>query len=378
MDTERFIFELLGYVYLASWTIVYYPQIILNYRLKKLSGVSVGYVVYNNWGFLCYGTYVFTKRKIQQDNGLTESVTIHDCIFAFHSFFATTTLVVQYFLYRDKKTPGLARKDKTILSILVIIPVTALFAAISGNIDWVQTTHIKEAKFCKGDEDDECSHVHDHIINFIAILGWVKILITLVKYPSQILLNYSNKSTRGLSKGSVALDTTGSLCSLMQNVIHAVLTDDFEFILGNLPKVGLGAFSLFYCCILLLQFKLYEKNSRRSRSSGGLEMMTRSKNPNGMYKKFKDGEDVAEEYENNASDRGEGPRKRQSNLRKASFLDVERASGNQYLELEGTKTRGSAQGSDSGAAQVTSESMGAMPHGSKLATQIPPTTEAIE
>lgn len=253
MDVDDFLFHLFGTTYLIAWTSVYYPQIVLNFRTKSFTGLSAGFVFYNTWGFLCYTVYNVTRVVVQKNFDLPESVTTHDVLFASHAFFCCLLLCFQLYCYHEPErqsspTPLISAFDKLVLGILIIIPCSAFILSCNGVIDWITTN---------GFSCDDCSFIHQ--FTFIQVLGYVKVGVTLFKYPSQIRLNYLRRSTAGLSFWSYILDTTGASCSVAQNVVHALFTKDWEFVLGNVPKLGLGTLSLFYCIVIIGQIFYYKR-----------------------------------------------------------------------------------------------------------------------
>jgi len=253
MDVDDFLFHLFGTTYLIAWTSVYYPQIVLNFRTKSFTGLSAGFVFYNTWGFLCYTVYNVTRVVVQKNFGLPESVTTHDVLFASHAFFCCLLLCFQLYCYHEPErqsspTPLISAFDKLVLGILIIIPCSAFILSCNGVIDWITTN---------GFSCDDCSFLHQ--FTFIQVLGYVKVGVTLFKYPSQIRLNYLRRSTAGLSFWSYVLDTTGASCSVAQNVVHALFTKDWEFVVGNVPKLGLGTISLFYCIVIIGQIFYYRR-----------------------------------------------------------------------------------------------------------------------
>lgn len=257
LDIDDFLFEFFGFTYLLAWTVGLYPQVYLNYKTKQFTGLSPGYVILNLWGFICYFSYNVSRSIIQSKYGLAESVTFHDVLFAGHSCLLSLTLFSQYLLYRNKRTACISRVEYLILATLVFLPALAFVLAMFGLIEWFSTTGFSACL-----PPDKCSHGHLHF-SFIQILGIIKIFVTICKYPSQIRVNFINKSTAGLSAIAVSSDTTGAVCSLAQNFVHAYLKNDMEYIQGNVPKLGLGSISFLYCTIILFQIWYYSDNKLR-------------------------------------------------------------------------------------------------------------------
>ncbi|KAI9817768.1 MAG: hypothetical protein M1827_000887 [Pycnora praestabilis] len=90
-------------------------------------------------------------------------------------------------------------------------------------------------------------------IDAIYAIGYVKLIITMVKYVPQAWVNYKRKSTAGWSIYQILFDFTGGILSILQLVIDASLQDDWSGITGNPVKLGLGNISIFWNIIFIVQ-----------------------------------------------------------------------------------------------------------------------------
>lgn len=246
MDLDVLSFQFFGWTYLIAWTVLYYPQIRLNFRKKSCAGVSKVYVIYNTFGFACYTLYNVARKVIQDQNDLPAAVSYHDVLFAIHSLACCICICLQLLWY-EKGNETISQFDWLMLLVLIIITILAFLMAGFGMIDWATTDGFS----CRVD----CSPLRQ--LSFIQIVGYVKVVVTLLKYPTQIKLNYVRKTTQGLSRGSYLLDMIGGICSVLQNVMHAILKNDMEYIEGNFPKLGLGGLSFAYDVIILCQIRYY-------------------------------------------------------------------------------------------------------------------------
>lgn len=90
-------------------------------------------------------------------------------------------------------------------------------------------------------------------LDIIYAVGYVKLLITLVKLWPQIIANYRNKSTKGWSIWQVTLDFVGGILSTGQQGIDSYLQDDWSGITGNPVKFSLGNIAIVYDTIFFVQ-----------------------------------------------------------------------------------------------------------------------------
>jgi uncharacterized protein with PQ loop repeat len=47
----------IGWTYFLMWSVSFYPQLIINWRRKSVSGVSFDYLAFNVVGFACYSVF---------------------------------------------------------------------------------------------------------------------------------------------------------------------------------------------------------------------------------------------------------------------------------------------------------------------------------
>src|SRR5271163_1064619 len=87
----------------------------------------------------------------------------------------------------------------------------------------------------------------------IYTIGYIKLVVTFVKYIPQVWVNYKRKSTQGWSIWQILLDLTGGVLSILQLVIDAGLQADWSGITGNPVKLGLGNVSIFFDVIFIIQ-----------------------------------------------------------------------------------------------------------------------------
>lgn len=91
--------------------------------------------------------------------------------------------------------------------------------------------------------------------------GFVKLVVTVVKYIPQAWSNYQRKSTVGWSINQILLDVIGGVLSVAQLVIDSSLQSDWSGITGNPVKLGLGNVSIIFDVVFMVQhYILYRGN----------------------------------------------------------------------------------------------------------------------
>lgn len=94
----------------------------------------------------------------------------------------------------------------------------------------------------------------------ILYLSYVKLAVTIIKYSPQAYMNYKRKTTSGWSIHNIILDFTGGIFSIIQMFLISYNYDDWISIFGNFTKFGLGAVSIAFDIVFVIQhYFLYQE-----------------------------------------------------------------------------------------------------------------------
>lgn len=98
-------------------------------------------------------------------------------------------------------------------------------------------------------------------------MGFVKLLVTIVKYSPQAYTNYLRKSTVGWSIYPMLLDMLGGVLSIAQLVMDSSLQKDWSGVTGNPVKLGLGNVSIAFDVLFIVQhYILYRESDNRDKA----------------------------------------------------------------------------------------------------------------
>lgn len=104
--------------------------------------------------------------------------------------------------------------------------------------------------------------------------GYMKIVITLMKYCPQVYMNWTRHSTKGWSMENVMLDFSGGLFSIIQIFIDGANSGSWDVFGGggsfNIAKFCLGFTSMFFDIIFMIQHWCLYRKKRNSLSGGFL------------------------------------------------------------------------------------------------------------
>lgn len=208
----------IGWVYFLAWSVSFYPQLISNWKRRSTVGLSPDFCVLNVLGFACYAAYnvaFFWSTTIQdlyrKRHGEDAEITVqaNDVAFALHAFLLSSITVLQILYYGGGL--GALRLSKPIQWVIVaIFVVCTMYTVLVADFT---TTQIR---------NDTARRYHDDSIgrfnwlDFLYLLSFVKIGISLIKYIPQVILNYRRKSTVGWSIWNILLDFTGGVLSDLQ------------------------------------------------------------------------------------------------------------------------------------------------------------------
>ncbi|QUC18866.1 uncharacterized protein UV8b_03107 [Ustilaginoidea virens] len=254
---------LVGWIYTFCWSASFYPQLLLNLGNKSTAGTTVDFPFINSLGFLAYFASntafyyspAIRKQYAARHNRLTPTVQFNDIAFALHASVVSCITLSQYLLrplWGFSQTPA-HRPSRFILGVaagcvagLVATYLMVASAAAKGHID---------------PAEDWCE------LDVVYALGYVKLIITLVKFTPQILVNYRNKSTKGWSIWQITLDFAGGVLSVAQQAIDSYLQHDWSGLTGNPVKFALGNVSMVYDCVFFAQHYVLYSGSHATRGS---------------------------------------------------------------------------------------------------------------
>ncbi|ETV78321.1 hypothetical protein H257_07907 [Aphanomyces astaci] len=228
--------SVIGWVYFACWSVSFWPQVFLNWRRQSVVGLSLDFLVYNILGFVCYAVFnaaFFWSDAVQDEykkhhDGNPNAVQVNDVFFALHAVFVTLLTYYQSTIYTRgaQVTSGLC---KSVVGVSVVASGLFFLLGFVVSNEWFST------------------------LNFLYLLSYVKLGVSLVKYIPQVILNYQRKSTVGWTIWNVLLDFSGGILSMAQIILTSSVTNDWTAITGDPVKFGLGFTSVFFDVIFITQ-----------------------------------------------------------------------------------------------------------------------------
>lgn len=196
-----YISNIVGWLYFVAWSVSFYPQIYTNYRRGAVTGLNFDFLALNLIGFALYTAYnvaMFWSERLGAEYAVRYPhgqmpVLANDVVFSVHALLATLLTIGQCTRYER------GAQRVSLPAWLFAAGVAVLVAVLSG---------LGVGSLVKW-------------LDVLTYCSYIKLVITLVKYVPQAVMNYQRKSTVGWSIGNIFLDLTGGVLSVLQMVLNA-------------------------------------------------------------------------------------------------------------------------------------------------------------
>lgn len=238
--------QVIGWLYFLAWSVSFYPQFFTNRRVGNIKGYSKEFGVLNVFGFLAY--FLYSLWGYLEPSIIPGIVDIQDIAFSAHAFLLMVLLIIQCCFYEHDFFIQLKNWTKIYLAVVVAISLIICPIELAG-------------KFPHAGKN----------FNGCLWLGYLKVMITLMKYFPQAIKNFIRKSTEGWSIVNVLLDFTGGVLSILQIFIDGANSGDWN-VFGqggsfNVAKFCLGFTSMVFDVIFMFQhYVLYKEKPRDSKN----------------------------------------------------------------------------------------------------------------
>lgn len=240
---------------------------------------KTGFFAYFVSNLVFFYSPLIREQYDRRHEGLAPTVQINDIWFAGHGFLMSVITASQYFLphvWGFRPSHG-GKPSRFIMGVfsgciigVVFIVLVVLRSPYRNSIDedvvrsswvWLDATYA---------------------------ISYVKLVVTLIKYTPQVVVNYKNKSvlqvprepspetdmtrsTVGWSISQILLDFAGGVLSITQQGIDSYLQGDWSGITGNPVKFALGNVSMMYDVVFVTQhYVLYPGGKEKDAETDSL------------------------------------------------------------------------------------------------------------
>ncbi|KNA14586.1 hypothetical protein SOVF_106160 [Spinacia oleracea] len=240
----KILYEVLGWVAFVAWSISFYPQVIMNFRRKSVVGLNFDFVILNltkHSSYLVYNVVLYFSASVQAQyrhkfgDDQMIPVAANDVAFSIHAVLLTAFTLFQIFIYERKNQ----RFSKAAIGIVCAVWLSAavcVFVAI---------------------------HRHSWFW-LITVFNTIQVIMTVIKYVPQAIMNFRRKSTDGFSIGNILLDLTGGVTNYGQMAMQSIDQKSWVNFYGNIGKTLLSLVSIFFDVLFIIQhYVLYPASKRK-------------------------------------------------------------------------------------------------------------------
>ncbi|KAH0685140.1 hypothetical protein KY284_015693 [Solanum tuberosum] len=223
----------LGWIAFFSWSISFYPQVILNFRRKSVVGLNFDFVVLNltkHSSYLIYNASMFfssvVQKQYREKYGLNEMIPVaaNDVAFSIHAVLLTAFTLFQIAIY-DRGNQKVSRTSVGIVCVAWLTVAVCVFIALPSH-SWLW---------------------------LISCFNTLQVVMTVIKYIPQAIMNFQRKSTIGFSIGNILLDLLGGVTNYGQMAMQSIDQNSWVNFYGNIGKTLLSLVSIFFDILFILQ-----------------------------------------------------------------------------------------------------------------------------
>ncbi|ESW23573.1 hypothetical protein PHAVU_004G058600 [Phaseolus vulgaris] len=236
-------YQVFGWLAFLSWAVAGYPQIILNFRRKSVVGLSLDFALLNltkQCSYLIYNASLYFSPVVQKQYferygyGQIIPVAANDVAFSSYAVILLLIIFSQIAMF-DRGNQKFSYYSIAIAVVVWFSGAVCFFIALPSQ-SWLW---------------------------LVSIFNLIQGIMSLVNYFPQTFLNFSRKSTNGLSIGTILLDFSGGVFNYSQMVVQSIDQDSWVNFHGNIGKVLISLVTIFYDSILICQhYVLYPDNKK--------------------------------------------------------------------------------------------------------------------
>ncbi|KAK6798829.1 hypothetical protein RDI58_006532 [Solanum bulbocastanum] len=228
------LYNVLGWLAFVSWSISFYPQVILNFRRKSVVGLNFDFVVLNltkHSSYLIYNASMFFSSAVQRQYhhryGKNEMIPVaaNDVAFSTHAVLLTAFTLFQISIY-DRGNQKVSKTAIAIVSVAWLSVAVCVFVVGIPKHSWLW---------------------------LVSCFNGLQVAMTVTKYIPQAVMNFRRKSTIGFSIGNILLDLFGGLTNYGQMAVQSIDQHSWVNFYGNIGKTLLSLVSIFFDILFIVQ-----------------------------------------------------------------------------------------------------------------------------
>ncbi|KAK4768660.1 hypothetical protein SAY87_003801 [Trapa incisa] len=238
------LYQILGWTAFVSWSVSFYPQVILNFRRKSVVGLNFDFVMLNltkHSSYLIYNTALYFSAAVQRQYfekygfGQMIPVAANDVAFSIHAVLLTAVTLFQIIIY-EGGSQKISKVSIAIVSAVWLGAAVCFFIALPSH-RWLW---------------------------LISVFNTIQVFMTVIKYIPQACMNFVRKSTDGFSIGNILLDFLGGCANYGQMAVQSIDQNSWVNFYGNIGKTLLSLVSISFDLLFMFQhFVLYRSTVKQ-------------------------------------------------------------------------------------------------------------------
>ncbi|CAI0457186.1 unnamed protein product [Linum tenue] len=234
-------YQTLGWLAFVSWSISFYPQVILNFRRKSVVGLSLDFLLLNltkHSSYLIYNTVLYFSPAAQQQ--YFEKYGHEQRIVSKLLHLWPGLIQACSFCSEQRGTQTISKISIGIVSVVWLFAAVCVFVALPSH-SWLW---------------------------LISIFNFIQVSMTVIKYIPQAVMNFMRKSTEGFSIGNILLDFTGGVANYGQMATQSIDQNSWVNFYGNIGKTLLSLVSIFFDILFMVQHYILYRPKKTSGING--------------------------------------------------------------------------------------------------------------
>ncbi|CAL5974430.1 Seven_transmembrane protein 1 [Hexamita inflata] len=260
-QTKEIVSFVFGWLSIVSWVVALYPQIRLNFLLRKAEALSPYFLLCWFVGdiFNTTSCFVLDQLFVQKFLGV---------------FWLSTDVILNsshfYFLLTKKKYTSSATHFR-VLEIFIYVVIAGL---IINNVVWAGFYYDSELSFNEAAYDickKEVVIPKNTARYWVGtILAYATIPMFCFSRPTQIYKNWKRKSTEGLSTGLFIATSSGNINQLVSMFVNS---QDSKYLIEKTPYIIAAAIPAICDIVVLIQIQIYKGDQQYKKIDESVETL---------------------------------------------------------------------------------------------------------
>ncbi|CAL6099734.1 Seven_transmembrane protein 1 [Hexamita inflata] len=244
---QQIVSFIFGWFSIASWLVALYPQIRINFLVRKAEALSPYFLLCWIIGDVCNVTSCFALNQLFVQKFLS-------------IFWFSTDLILNVSHYFFLLTKRHFKSHKTYFSVFEISIYIVIAGLVINNMIWAGFYYQSELNFneqaynfCK---EQQQVKKYSTVYWIGTICAYTTVPMCCISRPTQIYKNWKRKSTDGLSTGLFIATSSGNINQLVSMLVYS---QEQKYLIEKIPYIFEAAVPAILDIVILIQIRYYKK-----------------------------------------------------------------------------------------------------------------------